>query len=76
MRGNTNGTCLKSFSKPPTFRFFRDFQLFQHTAKLAKLRQIWVNIGKKGHFSIEKSEDSNARIFEKMGTNERTYERR
>ena len=42
---NTNGTCLKSVSKPPTFRFFRDFHLFQHPAKLAKLRpnlgQYW-----------------------------------
>ena len=27
-----NGTCLKSVSKTPTFRFFRDFQLFQHPA--------------------------------------------
>ena len=35
---NTNGTFLKSVSKSPTFRFFRDFQLFQHPAKLAKLR--------------------------------------
>ena len=27
---NANGTCLKSVSKTHTFRFFRDFQLFQH----------------------------------------------
>ena len=31
---NTNGICLKSVSKTPTFRFFRDFQLFQHPAKI------------------------------------------
>ena len=38
---NTNGTCLKT----PTFKFFSDFQLLQHPAKLAKYRptlgQFW-----------------------------------
>ena len=42
---NTNGTCLKSVSKTPTFKFFSDFQLLQHPAKLAKYRpnlgQFW-----------------------------------
>ena len=35
---NTNGTCLKSVSKTPTFFFFWDIQLFEHPAKLAKFR--------------------------------------
>ena len=42
---NTIETCLKSVSKTPTSRFFRDFQLFQNPAKLAKFRpnlgQFW-----------------------------------
>ena len=29
-----NGTCLKSVSKTLTFTSFRDFQLFQHPAKI------------------------------------------
>ena len=40
---NTNGTCLKLVSKTPTFRFFSDFQLLQHPAKLATYRP---NLGK------------------------------
>ena len=42
---NIKATCLKLVSKKPTFRFFTDFQLFQHPDKLAKFRsnlgQFW-----------------------------------
>ena len=41
-----NETCWKSVFKTPTFRFFRDFRLFQQSAKLSK-DQIWVNFSQK-----------------------------
>ena len=53
---NTNETCLKSVSKTPTFRFFQDFQLFQHPAKIqhpAKwpiFGQFLAKMGKTGFF--------------------------
>ena len=59
---NMIGTCLKSVSKPPTFMFFRDFQLFQHPAKLAKLRpnlcQYWP---KRANLKFNRKKDRNPR---------------
>ena len=54
---NTNGTCLKSVSKTPTSRFFRDFQQFQqdNPAKWPILEVFGQNeqneIFSKKHFS-------------------------
>ena len=50
VRRNTNGTCLKSVSKTPTFRFFRDFQPLKrhiHTSsQMAHFDQFLAKIAK------------------------------
>ena len=47
---NTIGTCLKSVSKSPTFRFFRDFLplkgLFHTSSKMANFDQFLAKMGK------------------------------
>ena len=47
---NTNGTCLKSVSKTPTFRFFRDFQplkgLFHTSSQMANFDHILSKMAK------------------------------
>ena len=59
---NTNGACLKSVSKTPTFRFLWDFQLFQHPAKIqhpAKwtiLDSFWPKLAKRDSFSKKRLE--------------------
>ena len=51
---NTNGTFLKSVSKTPTFRFFRDFQTLKrllHTfSQMANFGQFLAKMGKTGFF--------------------------
>ena len=47
---NTNGTCLKSVSKTPTFRFFRDFQPLkrhiQTSSQMAHFDQFLAKMAK------------------------------
>ena len=54
IRRNTNGTCLKSVSKTPTFRFFRDFQplnrLLHTSSQMANFGQFLGKMGKTGFF--------------------------
>ena len=49
---NMKGTCLKSVSKTPTFRFFRDSQpLKRHTSsQMANFGQFLAKMGKTGIF--------------------------
>ena len=51
---NTKRTCLKSVSKTPTFRFFRDFQPLKrhiHTSsQMANFGQFLAKMGKTGIF--------------------------
>ena len=47
---NTNGTCLKSVSKTPTFKFFRDFQplkrLLHTSSQMANFEQFLAKMAK------------------------------
>ena len=47
---NTNGTCLKSVPKTPTFRFFRDFQplkrLLHTSSQMANFDQFFAKMAK------------------------------
>ena len=47
---NSNGTCLKSVSKTPTFRFFRDFQplkrLLHTSSQMTNFDQFLVKMAK------------------------------
>ena len=49
-----NGTCLKSVSKTPTFRVFRDFQplkgLLHTSSQMANFGQFLAKMGKTGFF--------------------------
>ena len=51
---NTKGTCLKSVSKTPTFRFFRDSQplkrLLHTSSQMANFGQFLAKMGKTGIF--------------------------
>ena len=51
---NTNETCLKSVSKTPTFRFFRDFQhlksLLHTSSQMANFGQFLAKMCKTGFF--------------------------
>ena len=51
---NKNGTCLKSVSKTPTFRFFRDSQhlrrLLHTSSQMANFGQFLAKMGEKGFF--------------------------
>ena len=51
---NTKGTCLKSVSKTPTFRFFRDSQplkrLLHTSSQMANFGQFLAKMGKTGFF--------------------------
>ena len=51
---NMNGTCLKSVSKPSTFRFFRDFQplkrLLHTSSQMANFGQFLAKMGETGFF--------------------------
>ena len=52
---NTKGTCLKSVSKTPTFRFFRDFQplkrLLHTSSQMANFGQFLAKMGETEFFS-------------------------
>ena len=51
---NTKGNCLKSVSKTPTFRFFRDSQplkrLLHTSSQMANFGQFLAKMGKTGFF--------------------------
>ena len=49
---NTKGTCLKSVSKTPTFRFFRDFQPLKTVAHIQPNGQFWTVFGQNGQNGI------------------------
>ena len=53
---NTKGTCLKSVSKTPTFRFFRDSQpllirLLHTSSQMANFGHFLAKMGETGFFS-------------------------
>ena len=48
---NTNGTCLKSASKTPTFKDFQHLKRLLHTSsQMANFGQFLANVGKTGFF--------------------------
>ena len=57
---NTKGNCLKSVSKTPTFRFFRDSKplkrLVHTSSQMANFGQFLAKMGKTGFFSKKRLE--------------------